>query len=413
MTKAERIKNSLQETKGRRKSQKAAVFQLKLQNLSKKKTELLNRTFAEAKWLYNWLVSDITRLSLPVNRINKVDVKVRETFEKRELTLLGSQVKQSIGDRLKDNLRALAKLKKNGFKVGALKYKKFVNSIPLKQYGITYKLDFDRNRVRIQKLGYFRILGLHQIPNHENVEIANAILVRKPSGFYLHVTCYLPKEYFKRELVGESIGIDFGIDSKLTLSNGLKIDFELHETDRLKSLQRKIARAKKGSSNRQRLRNLLRREYEKISNRRKDIQNKIIGYLKLYGKVIFQDDFIKGWETLFGKQVNSSGIGGIKSRLRNSLETPIVLDRFEPTTKECFACGKSLELSLSDRWLECNCGWCCDRDVNSALVIQKKGASQCNDNNVGLDRSEVKPPERETAVRILGSNPHVRISFSL
>ena len=123
MTKAERIKNSLQETKGRRKSQKAAVFQLKLQNLSKKKTELLNRTFAEAKWLYNWLVSDITRLSLPVNRINKVDVKVRETFEKRELTLLGSQVKQSIGDRLKDNLRALAKLKKNGFKVGALKYK--------------------------------------------------------------------------------------------------------------------------------------------------------------------------------------------------------------------------------------------------------------------------------------------------
>ena len=67
------------------------------------------------------------------------------------------------------------------------------------------------------------------------------------------------------------------------------------------------------------------------------------------GKVIFQDDFIKGWETLFGKQVNSSGIGGIKSRLRNSLETPIVLNRFEPTTKECFACGKSLELSLSDR----------------------------------------------------------------
>ena len=42
------------------------------------------------------------------------------------------------------------------------------------------------------------------------------------AAFYLHVTCYLPKEYLKRELVGESIGIDFGIDSKLTLSNGLK-----------------------------------------------------------------------------------------------------------------------------------------------------------------------------------------------
>ncbi len=32
---------------------------------------------------------------------------------------------------------------------------------------------------------------------------------------------------------------------------------------------------------------------------------------------------------------------------------------------------------------------------------------------IGLDWSEVKPPERDTAVRILGSNPYVRISFSL
>ncbi|MDK2923718.1 MAG: putative transposase, partial [Pseudothermotoga sp.] len=52
---------------------------------------------------------------------------------------------------------------------------KFVNSIALKQYGVSYKLDFARNRVRIQKLGSFRVLGLHQIP--DNAEIANAVLV--------------------------------------------------------------------------------------------------------------------------------------------------------------------------------------------------------------------------------------------
>jgi putative transposase len=62
--KAEKRKNALQETKERRKKQRPVVFQLKLQNLSKKKKEDLKRAFLEAKWLYNWLVSDTQRLEL-------------------------------------------------------------------------------------------------------------------------------------------------------------------------------------------------------------------------------------------------------------------------------------------------------------------------------------------------------------
>ena len=186
MTKAEQIKNTLQKTRKRRKNQRAVVYQLKLQNLSEKKEKLLKRSFAEAKWLYNWLVSDIERLNIPANKVNTVEVKVGESFEERSLTALGSQIKQEIAERLKDNLKALVELKRKRRKVGVLKPKKFVNSIPLRQHGVTYKLDIARNRVRIQKLGSFRVLGLHQIP--EDAEIANAILVRTPSGYYLHVT---------------------------------------------------------------------------------------------------------------------------------------------------------------------------------------------------------------------------------
>lgn len=87
---------------------------------------------------------------------------------------------------MRDNLRALVKLKENGHGVGRLRTKRFVNSIPLKQYGITYSLDFARNRMRIHKLGSFRVLGLHQIPC--DAEIASTLLIRKPSGCYLHVT---------------------------------------------------------------------------------------------------------------------------------------------------------------------------------------------------------------------------------
>jgi len=39
------------------KPKKPVVYELKLQNLSKKKSDVLRKAFLEAKWLYNWLVS--------------------------------------------------------------------------------------------------------------------------------------------------------------------------------------------------------------------------------------------------------------------------------------------------------------------------------------------------------------------
>jgi len=411
VTKAESIRHTLQETLERRKTQHPRVYELKLQNLTKRKSKLIERAFLEAKWLYNWLVSDTQRLGIPANKVGAVQVKVWDGYEQRELTVLGSQIKQEIADRLKDNLKALSKLKGKGHKTGALKYKRFVNSIPLKQYGMTYSLNFAHNRVRIQRLGKFRVLGLHQIPSE--AEIANAVLVRKPSGYYLHITCYLPRDAdSSSKVIDKDIGVDFGVESKLTLSNGMRIDFEVEETLRLKRLQRRIARAKQGSANRERFRFLLRREYEKLNNRRKDAQNKVLAFLRMYRKVVFQDDCVKGWSALFGKQVHSSGIGGLKSRLRTSLETPITVGRMELTTRECFACGKRHDLSLSDRMVECECGWKSDRDLNAALVILRKGLGLTPNQAVGLDRSDLKPLEREAAARILGSNPYIRVSFS-
>jgi putative transposase len=103
--KVEKIKRALQETKERRKGQRPVVFQLKLQNLSREKERDLRRAFLEAKWLYNWLVSDAQRLHLPANKVLEVEVKVKDGFENCELLLLGSQVKQEIADRLRDNLK--------------------------------------------------------------------------------------------------------------------------------------------------------------------------------------------------------------------------------------------------------------------------------------------------------------------
>ena len=85
-TKAERIKNTLKQTREKRKQQVPRVFQLKLQNLSKKDKGQLNRLFLEAKWLYNYIVADIeNRLNNNTWKLREVDVKTPEGFEKREI----------------------------------------------------------------------------------------------------------------------------------------------------------------------------------------------------------------------------------------------------------------------------------------------------------------------------------------
>jgi len=148
--KNEAIKNSLKETKERRKTQTPVVYELKLQNLTDKDIETLERLFLEAKWFRNFVVADITnRLNKNTWKLKEVDVKLKDKLEKREITHLGSQIKQEIVDRVGDDLRALHNSRAKGNIVGTLKFKSEVNSIPLKQYGITYGIDFKHNKVHL------------------------------------------------------------------------------------------------------------------------------------------------------------------------------------------------------------------------------------------------------------------------
>ena len=52
-------------------------------------------------------------------------------------------------DRAIDNIKGLHELKIKGFKIGSLKYKSKVTSIPLKQYDITYKI-INNKYIKIQ-----------------------------------------------------------------------------------------------------------------------------------------------------------------------------------------------------------------------------------------------------------------------
>lgn len=142
-----------------------------------------------------------------------------------------------------------------------------------------------------------------------------------------------------------------------------------------------------------------------MKNIKTDIINKVIAYLTKYKKIVFQDDDISSWkEDKFSKLIQYSSVGEIKRRLRNSLRTPVeVLDKYVPTTKTCSRCNNKQEISMDERIYKCSrCGLEIDRNLNAAINMLKE---------VGLDWPEVTLVEKETAARILGSNPYILVSF--
>jgi len=300
LEKRQKIKESLRKTEEKRKNQIAKVYQLKISysNLNKEQKQWIDRVFLEAKWLYNYVVADIeNRLNPQTEKAKQVEIKTPNGTEIREIKCLSSQMKQGILDRIKKNLLDLYKAKKKGMKVGKLKFKSDYRNIPLKQNNITFKVLKDKNRIKIQGLKKpVRILGLHQLP--ENCDIAKAELIKKADGYYIYLTCYIDKDKIKQEeKINKPIGIDFGIKHQLTLSNGIKINYSVEETKRLKKLQKKLSRQQKGSKNYQKTKQKIQKEHQKIYNRRKDIQNKIISLLKKYEYVLIQEEQIKNWHS--------------------------------------------------------------------------------------------------------------------
>ncbi len=375
--KAEKVRETLKRTREKRKRQVPRVYQLKFQNLTAKDREVLDRLFLEAKWLYNYVIANLeNRLMGDTWKLKEVEIKTPEGFEKREIKQLSSQMRQGIVERIKRSLFSLKRAKEKGIKIGKLSFKSEIRSIPLKQYGITYKISGDKNRVKIQGIKKkFRVLGLHQIP--ETGEFAEAQLIKKPSGYYLHLVCYIPKEEVLREIkekqVREPVGIDLGIKHQITLSTGEKFSWYIPETKRLKKLQKALSRKQRGSKNYWKVRQLIRKEWEYINNRRRDVQNKVTSHLKKFSLIAIQNDNIKSWkEGYFGKQIQNTGIGGITARLKTlaTLIPVFFVGRHEPTTQTCSLCGHRQKISLSERTFKCqNCGKKIDRDINSARNI--------------------------------------------
>ena len=329
------------------------------------------RFFLEAKWLYNAIIASET---LTLEDTSIVKIKVKDTFEEREIKNLSAQMKQSIVDSTKTNVSNLSKAKRKGLKVGRLQFKKECNEINLKQFGQTYAIK-GKNKIRVQNIGILVVNGLERI-NLDEVEFANAKLIQKPSGFYINLTVYSNKQQ-EISTEKEVIGLDMGIKDQLTFSNGVKVNFYVEESEQLKGLMRKLSRQHKGSNQYKQTLNRIRRIYEHLNNKKNDVVNKLNSVLKQNYVICFQDELLNQWKRKkskhkfsFGRKVQHGILGRVKDKLKKNTSN-VMLESSVPTTQTCPVCGCLTKHSLDKRKYHCNhCGFeNADRDVHSANMM--------------------------------------------
>lgn len=369
-----KIKENSGATRERRSQMDCCVISVKIQEnrLSKAKLEKLKRCFLEAKWLYNAVLSSTG--DFPRSGIKTVLVKVGETFEERKISSLSSHMKQSVVDSVCANVYNLSKAKSKGLKVGKLKFKKECNEIDLKQFNNTYKIK-SKSKISVQNIGVLVVNGLEQI-NINEVEFANAKLVQKPSGFYIHLTVYSNKQP-EVQAEKEILGLDMGIKDQLTFSNGVKVNFYLEESEQLKGLMRKLSRQVKGSNQYKQTLNRIKRIFEHQSNKKNDVVNKLNSILSKNSIICFQDELLNSWirkkskrKFNFGRKVQHGILGRVKDKLKKN-PSNVMLESSVPTTQTCPVCGCLTKHSLDKRKYHCNhCGFeNADRDVHSANMM--------------------------------------------
>ena len=392
----QKIKDSLNATRERRKVQMIKVFELKVNchHTSKETFKKLNDFFKQAKWVYNDMLNYGNIEDNNIFKYEYVDHKTVIRLDKdgnkiNEKINLHSIYHRGVIKQVKTNISNLSKAKKKGLKVGALKYVSEINSIPIITGFIKIK---DKKHITIPSFKNLCVYGLDQLDKYKEYEIADGRLIRKASGFYIKISVCINKSEFKSKPIGKSVGLDFGIRKNITTSDGEIFNCNVPESEQLKFLQKQLHRKQEGSKRYYRLLNQIRREYENLSNKKTDESNKLVHYLRTnYDVIYFQDEQIANWKKKkrnkkngkvnnrlsFGKKIQSSYLGRVKSKLI-SLEKEgksFKISKWSATTKFCPNCGCLNDIGDSETYV-CECGYIMDRDVHASRNVKLFGSTK-------------------------------------
>lgn len=192
------------------------------------------------------------------------------------------------------------------------------------------------------------------------------------------------------------VGLDFGVKEWLVASNGqvFSLPIQIKEDEvRIRKLQKKLARAQKGSNRRAKLAARISKLHHLLALRRSTFIHEVTKVLATqFSAVAIEDLNVAGMTASARGSVEKPGknvrqkaglnrgiLAGAPAELRRQLEykahlygsETVVIDRFYASSKTCSQCGEvKRDLTLADRIYRCEaCGLEIDRDHNAAINI--------------------------------------------
>ena len=239
----------------------------------------------------------------------------------------------------------------------------------------------DNGFITLPKFGKVKIVQHRAIP--DGFKIKTCSITKKADGFY--VTLSLEDKTVptvKPDFNPASIaGIDVGLKEFLTTSDNEVVaipQYYRKAQKRLRVIQKRVSRRKKGSEKRKEAIAQLGRQHKKVTDKRKDFHFKTAkNLLKKYDVIAVEDLNVKGLaRTRLAKSILDAGWSSFLSILTNKAENAglcVIPVKASGTSQDCSSCGVKVPKKLHIRWHDCpNCGCSLDRDHNAAINIKNR-----------------------------------------
>ena len=349
---------------------------------SQEQTCLLARTFGCSRWVFNRFLEEKIRFfketgkPLSYCKCSKMLTKIKTQEDTAWLAEVEAAALQQSLRNLDRAFVNFSKRRKQG--VGFPKFKKKKSR---KTYRTPDAKIVDDSHVWIPKVGLVKA----RISRPIEGRVVSATIKQVPSGKYFIVfTCVdIPEPTKSKD--GKAIGIDLGINTLVTTSDGEKIDgvTGTRKLERkLAKEQRKLSRKKKGSNNRTKQKIKVARAYEKIANKRKDHLHKVTAKLISENQVVCAetlnvDGMLKNRYIArrLANQSFATLLGFLEYKARANGKIFVQVGKNFASSKICHDCGAREEkMPASKRRWKCkNCGARHNRDINAAQNILAEG----------------------------------------
>jgi putative transposase len=299
-------------------------------------------------------------------------VRYRQTFPQAKAVF--SQTLQTVVATVDKAFQAFFRRVKAGETPGYPRFKgrSRFHSFAFKQFGVGAKLD--GRRLKLFGIGRVAVRW------HRPIEgiIKTVRIVHKAGRWYACFACEIDDKPPLPE-TGKQIGIDAGLTSLITTSDGEKVEnpkFYCDSQKKLRVLQRALSRKKKGGKNRRKALLQVQRQHEHVRNQRADFAHKLSHALvQDYDRIACEDLTIRNMarNRHLSQSILDAGWGVFKHLLTYkaaSAGREIVFVDPAYTSRRCSNCGQLFQdFDLSTRWVECACGLSLDRDHNAAINI--------------------------------------------